>query len=230
MLSRGRTLQVGVVAALCAALTLGGCAAYQRNPRAAQGAVLGAAGGAAAGSAVGAIVGGRKGAAQGAAIGAVLGGLTGAGIGSYLDRQAEEMEAILAEQDELRRRQNQLEVVMASDILFESGKAYLHAGARDKLQRLAAVLNRYPETRIEIIGHTDSRGSDEYNYNLSKQRAEAVAAVLIENGVNPARIRTRGEGESRPVAPNDTPEGRARNRRVEILLTPTAAAAAEEPH
>lgn len=229
MQTAGAATRGMLVVLLSATLGLGGCTLMQTNPRATKGAVVGAAGGAAAGSAVGAIVGGGKGAKQGAAIGAILGGLTGAAVGSYLDKQAAEMEAILAEQDQLRRRANQIDVVMASDILFETNKAYLQPGARDKLRRLAGVLNRYPDTRIEIVGHTDSRGSDEYNYELSLKRARAVADVLVENGVDPARIRTRGEGESRPIAPNDTPEGRARNRRVEIHVIPTGAAAAE-PH
>jgi outer membrane protein OmpA-like peptidoglycan-associated protein len=87
-----------------------------------------------------------------------------------------------------------------------------------------------------VIGHTDNRGSDEYNYDLSRRRAAAVADELISDGVSPSRIGTRGEGESRPVATNDTPEGRAMNRRVEINVTPDQglraeqAAAAQEPH
>lgn len=209
------------------ALALVSCAAIERNPRAAKGTVLGAAGGAAAGSAIGAIVGGGKGAGQGAAIGAVVGALGGGLIGTYMDKQATEMEGVLAEQDRLRRNQEQLQVVMASDVMFESGKAYVQPGARDKLRQVAGVLNRYPRTNIQVVGHTDSRGSDESNQELSMRRAHAVADELAANGVGSARISVRGEGESRPVASNDTPEGRGQNRRVEINVNPDSSFQAE---
>jgi outer membrane protein OmpA-like peptidoglycan-associated protein len=214
-----RSLLNGLIALLTAAAIVG-CATWERQSRTTKGAVAGTATGAAAGSAIGAIVGGGEGAWKGAAIGAVVGGLAGAGIGRYMDNQAREMEAILAEQDRLRRDQERLEVAMSSDVLFESGKAYLQPGARDKLRQVAGVLNRYPRTNVEVIGHTDSRGEEDFNYELSQKRARAVADELAANGVVSARIRTRGEGESRPVATNDTPEGRAQNRRVEIIVSP----------
>ncbi len=223
-MTRNRAQRI-IAAAL--AVSVAACAAIERNPRAAKGTVVGAVTGAAAGSAIGAIAGGGKGAGKGAAIGAVVGALGGGLIGSYLDQQAREMEALLAEQDYLRREQEKLQVVMASDVLFESGKAYIQPGARDKLGRLAQVLNRYPRTRVQIIGHTDSRGSEESNYELSRRRAQAVADILVENGVSAARIATRGEGESRPIASNDTPEGRAKNRRVEIDIVPDESFRAE---
>jgi len=222
----GRTeVRKTIAGVLIASLT--GCAAIERNPRTAKGTAIGAVTGAAAGSAIGAIAGGGRGAGKGAAIGAVVGALGGGLIGSYLDQQAREMEAILAEQDTLRREQEKLQLVMASDVLFETGKAYVQPGARDKLARLADVLNRYPRTRVQIVGHTDSRGSEESNYELSRRRAKAVADILVENGVSPARIATRGEGESRPVASNETPEGRAKNRRVEIDIVPDESFRAE---
>jgi len=205
---------------LLTAVLLGGCAAWQQQSRTTKGAVYGTAGGAAAGSAIGAIVGGGEGAWKGAAIGAVVGGLTGGLVGNYMDRQAKEMQQILAEQDRLRREQETLQVAMSSDLLFETGKAYLQPGARDKLREFARVLDRYPRTNIEIVGHTDNRGSEEYNYELSRKRALAVADELVRDGVSDARIKVRGEGESRPVATNDTPEGRAMNRRVEIIISP----------
>ncbi len=223
---RGR-LRQAIVVITCAAL-LGSCAAWQGQSRTTKGAVVGTATGAAAGSAIGAIVGGGGGAWKGAAIGAAVGALSGGVIGHYMDKQAAEMETILAEQDRLRREQDKLYVTLGSDVLFESGKAYLQPGARDKLRQLADVLNRYPRTSVGIVGHTDSRGSDESNYDLSQRRAQAVADELAANGVSRNRITTRGEGESRPVASNETQEGRQMNRRVEISVVPDEGLRAEQ--
>jgi outer membrane protein OmpA-like peptidoglycan-associated protein len=117
---------------------------------------------------------------------------------------------------------------MSSDVLFESGKAYLQPGARDKLRQFAGVLQRYPRTDIEVVGHTDSRGTDEFNYELSQQRASAVADELANNGVSRSRMNLRGEGESRPVATNETREGRAMNRRVEVNVRPDQSLRAEQ--
>lgn len=224
-----------VVCSLTVSLTA--CAAWQEQNRTTKGAVTGAATGAAAGSAIGAIVGGGEGAWKGAAIGAVVGGLSGGVIGNYLDKQAAEMEQVLAEQDRLRRRQDELHVALSSDILFETDKAFVQPGGRDKLARVADVLVEYPRTNITVVGHTDSRGADEYNYELSRRRAEAVADQLVASGVTPARISVRAEGESRPVSSNDNPEGRAMNRRVEMIIAPNEnlraehrAAGYEEPH
>jgi outer membrane protein OmpA-like peptidoglycan-associated protein len=219
---------MGQVLVVVTALSLTSCSLIEQNPRAAKGTAIGAATGAGAGAAIGAIVGGGKGAGTGAAIGAVVGALGGGAIGHYMDRQAAEMQQVLAEQDRVRREQERLQVVMASDVMFESGKAYLQPGARDKLRRLANVLNRYPRTNVEIIGHTDNRGSDASNYQLSEQRARAVADELASAGVVPSRMHTRGEGESRPVATNDTAEGRAQNRRVEINVDPDQGLRAED--
>lgn len=217
------------VAVLGLAAWLAGCSAMESNPRTVKGAAIGTAAGAGTGAAIGAIVGGGKGAGQGAAIGAVVGLLGGGLIGSYLDNQAKEMQGVLAEQDRLRREQERLQVVLASDILFSSGSANLYPGGRDKLRQLAAVLNRYPRETIQIVGHTDSRGTEESNDVLSRRRAQAVADELIANGVSASRISTRGVGESQPIATNDTPEGRAQNRRVDINVTPDESMRTEQP-
>jgi outer membrane protein OmpA-like peptidoglycan-associated protein len=200
--------------------SLAGCAAYQGTPRTVKGAGIGAVAGAGSGAAIGAIVGGGKGAGQGAAIGAVVGLIGGGLIGNYMDQQAKEMEAVLGEQDRLRRNQEQLQVVMPSDVTFSSGSAALQPGARDRLRRLAEVLGRYPRTTVQVIGNTDSRGTEASNDELSRRRARAVADELVASGVSAARISTLGRGASQPVATNDTPEGRAQNRRVEIDINP----------
>jgi len=208
--------------------SLAGCSVYESHPKTVQGAGVGAAAGAASGAAIGAIVGGGKGAGTGAAIGAVVGLLGGGLIGNYLDNQAKEMEGILAEQDRLKREQEKLDVTLSSDILFSSGSANLYPGGRDKLRQFAGVLNRYPRTTLQITGHTDSRGTEQSNDELSRRRAQAVADELIADGVSANRITTRGVGASQPMATNDTAEGRAQNRRVDIVVAPDEGLRAEQ--
>jgi outer membrane protein OmpA-like peptidoglycan-associated protein len=219
---------VSGVLVLAVLATFTGCSVYESNPKTVQGAGYGAAAGAASGAAIGAIVGGGKGAGTGAAVGAVVGLLGGSLIGNYLDNQAKEMQGILAEQDRLRQEQEKLNVTLSSDILFTSGSASLYPGGRDKLRQFAAVLNRYPKTTIQITGNTDSRGSEQSNDELSRRRAQAVADELTADGVSASRITTRGVGASVPIATNDTPEGRAQNRRVEIVVVPDESLRAEQ--
>jgi len=141
-------------------------------------------------------------------------------IGNYMDNQSKEMQAVLAEQDRLRQNQDNLQVILANDVLFDSGSATIQAGGRSKLKQLADVLNRYPRESVQIVGYTDSRGTEQSNLDLSHRRAQAVAAELTANGVSPSRISTRGLGAADPMATNATPEGRAQNRRVVITVTP----------
>jgi outer membrane protein OmpA-like peptidoglycan-associated protein len=110
-------------------------------------------------------------------------------------------------------------VLTLGDVLFDTGAATLNPGADLVLGRLATFLNANPQTKIIIEGHTDSRGSDEYNEALSERRAQAVASALMERGVPPDSFRTMGRGKAYPVASNDTPEGRQQNRRVEIVFS-----------
>lgn len=201
-------------------MSFSGCAAYSSAPRTFQGAGVGAAAGAATGAAIGAILGGGKGAGKGAAIGAVVGLIGGGVVGNYLDQQAREMQGILAEQDRLRQQQERLDIALASDVMFASGSAEVLAGGRDKLRQFAGVLNRYPRTTIQVIGHTDSRGSEQLNRDLSERRAVAVADELVAAGVSSGRIMTFGRGATSPVATNETPEGRQQNRRVEVIVAP----------
>lgn len=219
---------VSAVLVLGLFVSLTSCSVYESNPRTVKGAGVGAAAGAGTGAAIGAIVGGGKGAGTGAAIGAVVGLLGGGLIGNYLDNQAKEMQGILSEQDRLRQQQERLDVTLASDILFTSGSATLYPGGRDKLRQFAGVLNRYPRTTIQITGNTDSRGGEQSNEELSRRRAQAVADELIADGVSASRITTRGVGATVPIATNDTAEGRAQNRRVEIVVAPDEGMRAEQ--
>jgi outer membrane protein OmpA-like peptidoglycan-associated protein len=217
----------GVALAVTLSLGMTGCAWWGERSRTTKGAVYGSGAGAAAGAAVGAILGGGEGAWKGAAVGAALGGLSGTAVGYYLDKQKDEMQEVLARQDRVERDGETMRVALASDTLFDSGSAKLQPGAQDKLREVSRVFMRYPRTRLEIVGHTDSRGSEASNESLSQRRAAAVRTALTSEGVEAGRITVRAEGETRPVATNDTPEGRAQNRRVEILSRPDEGLAAE---
>jgi outer membrane protein OmpA-like peptidoglycan-associated protein len=109
-------------------------------------------------------------------------------------------------------------VISLSDILFDVNQATLKAGAANNVQKIAAILNQYPNYRISVEGHTDSQGSDTYNQSLSERRAAAVLQQLVAGGVSADRITSKGFGESQPVASNDTPAGRQQNRRVEVVV------------
>jgi outer membrane protein OmpA-like peptidoglycan-associated protein len=110
-------------------------------------------------------------------------------------------------------------VITLGDVLFDTGKATLKAGAYTTIDRLAAALKEAPERKVVIEGHTDSVGSDEYNQELSQRRAQAVQAALLERGVTSNQVAAYGKGETFPVATNDNPAGRQQNRRVELVFT-----------
>jgi outer membrane protein OmpA-like peptidoglycan-associated protein len=217
------------VLALLLAFTLGsGCAWWGERGRTTKGAVYGTGAGAAAGAAIGGILGGGEGAWKGAAVGAAVGGLSGGLIGNYMDRQAREMQQVLARQDRLEREGETLRASLSSDVLFDSGSAKLHPGGEDKIRDLAQVLQRYPRTRVEVVGHTDSQGSEQFNQELSERRATSVRDVLVRAGVAADRVGSRGAGELRPVATNESREGRAMNRRVEVVVRPDEGLVAEQ--
>ena len=113
-----------------------------------------------------------------------------------------------------------LTVSFKSDYLFATDSATLMPGAQPELQRVADVLRQYPETNIQIAGHTDSQGNEVYNQQLSERRAQAVRTALVGMGVDPSRVTTIGYGESRPIVGNDTASGRQQNRRVEVRVVP----------
>jgi outer membrane protein OmpA-like peptidoglycan-associated protein len=181
----------------------------------------------------GAVIGGLLGAAAGAATasdgkefkGAILGGALGAGagalIGQDLDRQAAELRGSLNSNISVTNTGEYLIVNMPQDLLFATDSASVRPDLRRDLNTVAASLLRYPNSRIEVIGHTDNTGSAAYNQDLSQRRAVAVAGVLRDAGVPGGRLGAYGRGEDQPVASNLTPAGRAQNRRVEIIIRPT---------
>jgi outer membrane protein OmpA-like peptidoglycan-associated protein len=214
---RSRTRLTGTL--LLPLLLATGCATVQaeREPRttARDRTVKGAGAGAAAG-AVGAILMGKREADEilaGAAIGAVVGG----GVGAYMDAQQEKLARIPGTTVE-RVGEDTLLVHFDSDILFPVDSAVMTAGSRGTVDEVAAVIAEYPKTAVVVQGHTDSSGSEEHNQALSERRATAVRNHLIGRGIDAARVVAVGYGEGEPVASNDTAAGRARNRRVDVLL------------
>lgn len=187
------------------------------NARQRQGAIIGGLTGAVAGVAVS----GDGDELKGAIIGGALGAGTGALIGADLDRQAAELRGSLNSSISVTNTGEYLIVNMPQDLLFATDSASVRPDLRADLNTVASSLLRYPNSRIEVIGHTDNTGSAAYNQDLSQRRAVAVASVLREGGVPGSRVAAFGRGEDQPVASNLTPEGRAQNRRVEIIIRPT---------
>ncbi|WP_101067219.1 OmpA family protein [Roseovarius salinarum] len=185
------------------------------NRRAKRGAVLGGLFGAIGG----ALASDDK--AKGALGGAVVGAGAGALIGNALDKQEAQLRRELGDDRvEIRNTGDRLIVTMPQDILFATDSFAVRPDLRDDLRVVAQSLRDYPDSTVQVIGHTDNTGEAAYNQRLSERRANAVADLLMEGGVAFGRIDAFGRGEDQPVASNLTPEGRARNRRVEIVILP----------
>lgn len=179
--------------------------------------------GAAIGAGVGAVLGAISGRNQlkRAAIGAGIGALSGAAIGRYMDRQEEELRQQLRGTGvSVTRKGDEIILNMPGNVTFDFDSASLRADFFDVLDSVALVLEEFDQTVLVIDGHTDSTGSRSYNLELSERRAETVGRYLINQGVAQVRIDTYGYGPDHPVASNDTEEGRAANRRVELTLVP----------
>ena len=200
-------------------VSLTSCATNDPNQRAKMGAVMGAV----AGAALGHSVENNK---KGLLIGAAVGALAGAGAGNYMDKQQQEMEAALAAERanhalEVQRLQDEtLKIDISSEVSFDFGKAGLKSAFMPTLEKVANILQRYPNTVIHVVGHTDSVGSESYNMTLSQQRADSVVSYFATQGVDRNRLVAAGRGESDPRATNATEAGRQLNRRVEIYVKP----------
>jgi outer membrane protein OmpA-like peptidoglycan-associated protein len=206
-----------VVIVTCAALGLTACEAPTPENQNMRG---GVATGAILGGLVGAIAGPPEGRLGRAAMGAAIGGIAGGAIGTTLDQQAQALTQSTSNNVAVRNTGNELIVTMPQDLLFAEHRAVVRPDLQQDLAAVAANLLQYPDNRIEIVGHTDNTGSASYNQSLSERRAQAVANVLRDRGVPSGRIIAFGRGENAPVASNLTPEGRAQNRRVEIIIRP----------
>lgn len=204
----------GIVTLLSAALF--SCASMQTKQG--QGTAVGTGAGAAVGAILGHVIGGNtESTLIGAGIGAALGGVAGNQFGRYMDRQEQELTRAIAasESAHLGREQDILRATLKGESYFEFDSSRLNANVYPELHRISAILIKYPQTYIEVGGHTDTKGSEAYNRRLSEQRAGVVANQLIDNGVAAQRIRVVGYGESRPISSSD-----AMNRRVEIIIMP----------
>ena len=207
-----------IVTAACVALA--GCAAtedFATNPdkqKTRQGAAIGAAGGAVVGLL---IDGGWKGALIGAGVGALAGGA----VGNYQDKQEAKLRQQMAGTGvDVVRKGDNITLGMPGNVTFALNSAQLNPQFDSVLDKVAATLVEYNQTMIQVAGHTDSTGSRDYNMKLSEQRAMSVKNYLAGRGVPAKRMVTVGAGPDYPVASNDTPEGRAENRRVEITIVP----------
>jgi outer membrane protein OmpA-like peptidoglycan-associated protein len=218
-------MRKAIAVVTCAAFLLGACQTQdpytgeEKTSHATRGAIFGALGGAAIGALTNTSSG--KQAARNALIGAGIGALVGGAVGGYMDQQEAELrQRLRAAGVSVQRQGNNIVLVMASDITFDVDSDQVKPQFYQTLAAVGEVLAEYNKTMIEVSGHTDSTGSNEYNQDLSQRRANAVAYVLAQNGVMPGRMYVMGLGETRPVASNATPAGRARNRRVEIQIIP----------
>lgn len=188
----------------------------ERTPnRTANAAIIGAIGGAAAGT----LAGGDD--RRNAAVGAAVGAIAGAGAGAYMDAQERKLREQMRNSGVgVTRAGDEITLNMPSDITFDVDRSDVKPQFASTLANVAATLRDYPSTTIDVAGHADSTGADDYNQALSQRRADAVAQALVSNGVQPVRVVAIGFGEARPIADNNTAAGRAQNRRVEIKLRP----------
>ena len=190
-------------------ILLAGCATKTQT-----GAVVGTAGGAVVGGVIGKVAGSTT---KGVLIGAVVGGVAGTLIGAQMDKQARELEQNI-KGAKVERVGEGIQVTFESGLLFDYDSDAVKATARANLRELAASLDKYPDSDVLIVGHTDADGPDEYNQRLSERRARSAGAYLVAQGVGGSRVGTHGLGETEPVASNDTDAGKAANRRVEVAI------------
>jgi outer membrane protein OmpA-like peptidoglycan-associated protein len=207
-----KTIRLSLILILISAFIFGGCASWSRSQK-------GGAVGTAAGGAAGAVIGRTAGnTALGAIIGAAVGGAAGAIIGNEMDKQAEEIKETVPDA-KVERVGEGIVVEFSSNVLFGFDESSLSGEAKTSLDKLVQVLNSYPDTDIELQGHTDSMGNADYNMALSERRATAVSEYLKEKGISGNRLTIKGFGEDFPKYSNETAEGRSQNRRVEFLIT-----------
>jgi outer membrane protein OmpA-like peptidoglycan-associated protein len=207
-----KKLRSGLIMILSSVLILAGCASWNKTQK---GAVVGTAAGAGMGAVIGKAAGNT---ALGAIIGAAVGGTTGAVIGHSMDKQAEEIKKTVPDA-KVERVGEGIVVEFSSNVLFGFDKTLLSYDAKSNLDKLVTVLNDYKDTDIELQGHTDSKGSESYNQDLSEKRAETVSGYLGAKGISESRMNIKGFGETVPKYDNGTADGRSQNRRVEFLIT-----------
>jgi outer membrane protein OmpA-like peptidoglycan-associated protein len=205
-------MKILVTGILIATIFFSGCKTWNKSQK---GAVIGTAGGAAAGAVIGKVTGNTV---LGAIIGAALGGVTGAIIGHHMDKQAEEIKKAIPDADVIRVGEG-IVVEFNNKILFGFDQSALTDNAKVNLDKLVTILEKYPDTNIEVQGHTDNKGTTRYNQSLSERRASTVSYYLSGQGVTASRLTINGFGETMPKYLNSTAEGQTQNRRVEFLVS-----------
>ncbi|NND80201.1 MAG: OmpA family protein [Maribacter sp.] len=214
----GNIVRKSIYVFMCMAL-ITGCSATRNANKKQKGAVIGAAGGAVIGGVIGNNVGKGNNTALGAIIGAVVGGVAGGYIGDRMDRQAERIEEEIPGA-EVTRVGEGINVTFTEDagVYFDTNKSSVKGTSATTLDKLAGIFKEYPKSNILVEGHTDSAGPEDYNMNLSKQRAVSVTNYLTARGISPTRFTTKWYGEVQPKGDNSTTEGKAQNRRVELAI------------
>ncbi|WP_455426459.1 OmpA family lipoprotein [Dryocola sp. LX212] len=215
---------VMIAALVCGTLAVSGCTT---NPYTGEREVaksgIGAGIGSLVGAGVGALSSSKKDRGKGALIGAAAGAALGGGVGYYMDvQEAKLRQKLQGTGVSVTRNGDNIVLNMPNNVTFDSSSATLKPAGANTLTGVAMVLKEYPKTAVNVVGYTDSSGSNELNMRLSQQRADGVGSALITQGVEASRVRTTGAGPSNPIASNSTAEGKAQNRRVEITLSPLA--------
>ncbi|WP_439332633.1 OmpA family protein [Shewanella canadensis] len=188
-----------------------------QNAKATNGALIGAI----AGAAIGVASSSRSDRGKGALIGAASGAALGGGIGYYMDTQEAELRKQLQSTGvSVTRSGDNIVLNMPNEVTFGVDQTDLSSGAKRVLNSVALVAKEYDQTQLNVLGYTDSSGAESYNLRLSKIRAIEVGNYLVAQKIEYGRVKSEGLGESRPIATNATAEGRAQNRRVEIVLSP----------
>ena len=220
-MKKNQIISLGLVAAL---LPLSACVTDpETGNRTISKSAIGGLGGALGGYLLGDLVGGKRDRTE-KIVGAGIGAVAGAGVGYYMDEQERKLRAQTAGTGvNVIRDGDNLVLDMPSEVTFAVDSANIDSGFRNTLDQVATTLTQYEKTYVDVLGHTDSTGSDAYNQGLSERRASSVSSYLSSRGVQSARLATRGYGESQPKASNLDEQGRAANRRVEIRLVPVTA-------
>jgi outer membrane protein OmpA-like peptidoglycan-associated protein len=210
-----------ILAVAVASILFVGCEATKNANNKQKGGVIGATGGALLGAIIGNNVGDGNNSELGAVIGGVVGGATGVIIGNKMDKQAQKIEQEIPGA-QVERIDDGIVVTFDenSGVYFDTNKSNINAKSQETLDKLSNVLVEYPNTDVLVVGHTDSTGSAEYNMSLSRDRANSVTNYFTSKGLSSGRFTTKWFGETKPAYTNDTAEGRAKNRRVQLAILP----------
>lgn len=204
---------------ISSALMLTSCESIQNANNTQKGAAIGTASGAVIGGILGNNIGKGKNAALGAVLGGIVGGVAGGVIGNKMDKQAKDIKEALPGAQVERVNEGIKITLSENTVNFDFNSAALTTVSKSNLDKLAGVMVQYPDTNINVYGHTDSKGTDEYNLTLSQRRANSVIDYLVSKGIARTRLNAMGMGEKDPIATNETEAGRAQNRRVEFAIT-----------